>query len=136
MIHADYRLSEDRSRYIIINADGKEIPLIAPRSYNHGINAIKDVVFVNDIPCYVYQNKEGKYSLRPALEGSGMAIDAYCYDIDSWGAYGDFEKITCKCGYEWYMNVRKIPQSDKYEVKCPECEALLMRKKGCFSILL
>ena len=112
--------------------DGKETVLTDPHNHKHNIEEVKDVAVINNIPCYVYQNEEGKYSLRPALEGSGMAIDAYCYDIDSWGAYGDFEKITCGCGYEWYMNVRQIPVGDKYEVACPKCEMMLFRRRRIY----
>ena len=123
-----FRLSDDGSRYTMLS-DGKEITLTDPINHNHSIEDIKEVVLMNDIPCYVYQNGEGKYSLRPAVNGSPMAIDAYCYDIDSWGKYGDFEKIKCHCGYKWYKNVRQIPQGDMYEAMCHKCGAHLKRKR-------
>lgn len=123
-----FRLNEDNSRYII-SVGGKEVILTAPENHGHSIKEVEDVTVINDVPCYVYRNEEGKYSLRPALDGSGMVIDVYCYDIDSWGTYGDFEKISCQCGYEWYMNVRQIPKNDQYEVMCCKCGMLLKRKK-------
>lgn len=126
--NAKFQLSEDGSRYIMYE-DGKEKLLIDPRSHNHSIDDVKDVVLINDIPCYVYQNKEGKYSIRPALEGSGMAVDAYCFDIDSWGEYGDFEKVACRCGYQRYVNVRQIPKGDKYEIMCHKCGNLIIKKR-------
>ena len=120
MKNCNFWVDAEHGRYII-SVDGKETILADPKNHKHTIEDIKDIAVISDVPCYVYQNEEGKYSLRPALDGSGMAIDAYCYDIDSWGAYGDFEKIVCRCGYSWYMNVRKIPMGDKYEAVCPKC---------------
>ena len=127
MKNCNFWVDAEHGRYII-SVDGKETILADPKNHKHTIEDIKDIAVISDVPCYVYQNEEGKYSLRPALEGSGMAIDAYCYDIDSWGAYGDFEKIVCRCGYSWYMNVRKIPMGDKYEAVCPKCGMDLIRK--------
>lgn len=125
----EYRLSNDDSRYII-TSDGKETVLTDPRNHKHTIDDVKDIACINNIPCYVYQNGKGLYSLRPALEGSGMAVDAYCYDIDSWGAYGDFEKLICpSCGDIQYFNQRQIPPGETYEVKCKNCGMLIKKKK-------
>ncbi len=124
-----FRLNDEHSKYII-TIDGKETILTDPNNHKHNIEEVKDVVVINDIPCYVYQNEQGKYSLRPAFDGSGMAIDAYCHDIDSWGKYGDFLKITCaSCKQEWYINARHIPDGDTFEAICPKCGALIKKKR-------
>ena len=128
----DYQcnVDDDNRRYKLSSEDGKTIVLTYPENHRHKIEDIVDVVVINEVPCYAYQNDEGQYSLRPALEGSGMAIDSYCYDIDSWGKYGDFVKLSCKaCSHEWYLNVRQIPKGDMFEAVCPVCGALLKRKK-------
>ena len=129
--NTEYRCeaSEDKDRYVLIS-DNNTIPLTAPYNHRHEIDDIKDIAVVNDVICYVYQDKKGLYSLRPAGNGSGMAIDAYCYDINSWGEYGDFLKVKCRiCEEEWYVNVRHIPKGDKYESPCPKCGTLLIRKR-------
>jgi len=128
----DYQcnVSYNNRRYELKSEDGKVNVLTYPENHGHTFEDIVDVVVVNDVPCYVYQNDEGLYSFRPALEGTGIAIDAYCYDIDSWGTYGDFIKHSCpSCKNEWYMNVRQIPKGDMYETMCPKCGMLLKKKR-------
>lgn len=76
-----------------------------------------------------------KYRLEPLVKngklygcGSGFAVDEFMHQI----GYSKpvFEHIECpSCHHDWMFNDSKIPIGEKYELKCPKCGAMLMRKR-------
>lgn len=58
--------------------------------------------------------------------GSGMADD----EMQSCIGYGQaiYKRINCICGKEFFIPGDKIPANARYEVICPRCGMMLMRK--------
>ena len=126
----DVKWSDILKSKAVWDSIAKNTDLISPENHRHAIDDVYDMTVIADVVCYVYKDGNGKFSLRPAYGGSGMAVDAYCMDIRSYGKYGDFEECRCpSCGNVWYINVREIPYDEKYETTCRCCNTSLMRKK-------
>ena len=73
-------------------------------------------------------SENGKYRFE-LLHGYGcnMGYENACCET----GYGEaiYDKIKCPCKHEFFFCDKNIPNGSKYEVQCPNCKALLMRKK-------
>lgn len=98
------------------------ISLIDNYDYGNGIY-LHDGIVVKASLC---ENKKYRLEMLHGY-GSGMAADGIWAEIE----YSEpvFEKIKCFCGHEFFYCDKNVPDSSKYEVQCPCCKALLMRKK-------
>lgn len=105
------------------------LDLASPENYHLTWDDVIDVEEINGILSIICE-KDGKLSIHPAFGGSGFAIDSYCYDLGTYGDWGDYTKVDCpSCNHSWYFNQRRIPDSEMYECICPKCGMLLKRKK-------
>lgn len=89
-----------------------------------------EIIFHNGYCLKATKKDNGYYSLSPIHGyGSGMAMD----EVMQYGCSfmePVFLKEKCpSCSHEWWFNTRNIPDGAKYDVECPNCKALLMRKK-------
>lgn len=49
--------------------------------------------------------------------------------IEEASAWFDLRIINCFCGWKWLIDDTNIPFNQKYELLCPKCKSLLLRKK-------
>ena len=95
---------------------------------------VEDVIEYNEVVCYVIRPKEpsntGYYYVLPSFDGPGMVMDNYYACIGNYGEEPTFIKLTCVvCGEVKYFDTLRIPEGEKYCVKCNKCGYMFMRKK-------
>ena len=112
------------------HAFGKwELPFASPLNYGLTWDECIDVDEINGVMALIFE-KDGLLSVHPAFGGSGMAVDSYCMDLGTYGAWDDYVRIDCpSCSKYWYHNQLHIPVGEKYDILCPHCGAMIMRKK-------
>jgi len=114
------------------NVDGSLVYLLTcPENHGRSIEEVIEVAEYNGVLCYVYAGEEcGRYVLRPAQPGSGMAVDTMCYEIGSYGTRADFVKIVCPCcQQEFYFNDRNVVKGVSNDVVCGRCGCVTKWRK-------
>ena len=118
----DCKLDKEATSFVLHSKDETSIHLINPQSHKHTVKDIADITVINDVICYVYQNKDGLYSIKPASKHKGRMVVKECIAIGTFGEYGEYIKITCPvCGKSDYIRVKDLAKREQYDVVCIKC---------------